>query len=80
MDDQTNSVLIEFLDTEAKFHYSNYYYQNMTDDTGDEKYLYKLECLYEWWGQEEPFLYYNPEDDRISYPDSETNYSEYDDD
>ena len=51
----------------------------MIDDTGDEEYLYKLECLYEWWRQEEPSLNYNPEDERISDPDSESNYSEYDD-
>ena len=28
----------------------------MLDDTGDEEHLYKLECLYEWWQQEEPLL------------------------
>ena len=63
MDEQTNSVLIEFLDTETKFHYLNYYYQTMIDDTGDEEHLYKLECLYEWWRQEEPLLNYDPDDE-----------------
>ena len=27
MDDQTNSVLVEFLDDETKFNYLKYYYQ-----------------------------------------------------
>ena len=63
MDEHINSVLTEFLDTETKFHYLNYYYRMMLDDTEDEEYLYKLESLYEWWQQEEPLLTYNPDDE-----------------
>ena len=67
MNEQTNSVIIEFLDTESKFHYLNYYYSKMLDETNDEEYVYKLECLYEWWAQEEPLLNYNPVSDYDSY-------------
>ena len=38
MDEQTNSVLIEFLDSETKFNYLNYYYQKMLLETDDEVY------------------------------------------
>ena len=48
MDDNINSVLIQFLDADTKFHYLNYHYQKMLDETNDEAYVYKLECLYEW--------------------------------
>ena len=63
MDEHINSVLTEFLDTETKFHYLNYYYQMMLDDTEDEEYVYKLESLYEWWQPEEPLLNYDPDDE-----------------
>ena len=63
MDEYINSVFTEFLNTETKFHYLNYVYQMMLDDTGDEEYLYKLECLYEWWQQEEPLLTYDPDEE-----------------
>ena len=68
MNEHINSVLTEFLDTETKFHYLNYYYQMMIDETedDDEEYLYKLECLYEWWEQEEPLLNYNPDDEEYT--------------
>ena len=56
MNEQTNSVIIKLLDTESKFHYLNYYYSKMLDETDDEEYVYKLECLYEWWAQEQPLL------------------------
>ena len=56
MNEQTNSVIIDFLDTEYKFHYLNYYCSKMLDETNDEEYVHKLECLYEWWEQEEPLL------------------------
>ena len=56
MNEQTNSVIIKLLDTESKFHYLNHYYNKMLDETNDEEYVYKLECLYEWWEQEEPSL------------------------
>lgn len=69
MNEHINSVLTEFLDTETKFHYLNYYYQMMLDDTGDEEYLDKLDCLYEWWAQEEPLLNYDPDD--VEYTVSE---------
>ena len=49
MDDNINSVLLQFLNTDTKFHYLNYHYQKMLDETNDEAYVYKLECLYEWW-------------------------------
>ena len=63
MNEHINSVLTEFLDTETKFHYLNYYYQMMLDDTGDDECLYILECFYEWWQQEEPLLTYDPDND-----------------
>ena len=66
MDEHINSVFTEFLDTETKFHDFNCYYQMMLDDTGDEEYLYKLECLYEWWEQEEPLLNYDPDDEEYT--------------
>ena len=62
MNEQTNSVIMNFLDTESKFHYLNYYYSKMLDETDDEEYVYKLECLYEWWAQEEPISYPNSDD------------------
>ena len=30
----------------------------MLDETSDEKYVYKLACLYSWWEQKEPLLDY----------------------
>ena len=36
MNEQTNYVIIKLLDTESKFHYLNYYYSNMLDETNDE--------------------------------------------
>ena len=74
MNEQTNSVIIEFLDTESKFRYLNYYYSKMLDETNDEEYVYKLECLYEWWEQEEPMLNYNQEYHSISYPNSDDDF------
>ena len=56
MDDQTSSVLIEFLDAETKFSYLNYYYQKMLIETDDEVYALKLDTLYEWWWQQEGFI------------------------
>ena len=78
MNEQTNSVIIEFLDTESKFRYLNYYYSKMLDETNDEEYVYKLECLYEWWDQEEPMLNYNQEYHSISYPNSDDDFDYYD--
>ena len=59
MNEQTNSVIIKLLDTESKFHYLDYYYSKLLDESNDEKYVYNFECLYEWWRQEEPLLNYN---------------------
>ena len=58
MNEQTNYVIINLLNTESKFHYLNHYYSKMLDETNDEEYAYKLECLYRWWEQEEPLLDY----------------------
>ena len=76
MDDQTNSVLIECLDSETKFNYLNYYYQKISIETDDDIYAYKLDVLYEWRWQgdgiipddydgEEDFIppYYDPLED-----------------
>ena len=46
MNEQTNSVILNFLDEESKFHYLNYYYSKMLDETNDEEYFDKLSCLY----------------------------------
>ena len=59
MNDQTNSVIINCLDDESKFHYVNYYYSEMLDETNDEYYFDKSSCLYQWWEQEEPIWRYN---------------------
>ena len=59
MNEQTNSVIINFLDDESKFHYLKNYYGKMLDETNDEEYFDKLSCLYQWWEQEaQPFLNY----------------------
>ena len=43
-----------FLDTETLFHYLNCYYQHELSKTDyDEELCYKLECLYEWWEEEQ---------------------------
>ena len=52
MNEQTNSVILNFLDEESKFHYLNYYYSKMLDETNDEEYFDKLSCLYQSWEQE----------------------------
>ena len=56
MDDQTSSVLVEFLDTKTKFNYLNYYYQKMLIETDGGVYAHKLDVLYEWWWQQEGFI------------------------
>ena len=59
MNEQTNSVIINFLDDESKFHYLNYYYSKMLDETNDDEYFDKLSCLYSWWEEEiSPMLNY----------------------
>ena len=52
MDDQTNYVMIQLLDSETKFNYLSYYYEKMLTETGDEVYALKLDTLYEWWWQQ----------------------------
>ena len=52
MNEQTNSVILNFLDEESKFHYLNYYYSKMLDETNDEEYFDKLSCLYQSWEKE----------------------------
>ena len=49
MDDNLNSILLPFLDSETKLLYLTYYLCKVLDETDDEEYVYKLECLYEWW-------------------------------
>ena len=58
MNEQTNSVIINFLDDESKFHYLNYYYSEMLDETDDEDYFDKLSCLYCWWDETKPWIDY----------------------
>ena len=53
MDDNIAIIVSRYLDSASVFHYLNYYYQQQLSDTGDEEYVYKLECLYEWWEQAE---------------------------
>ena len=57
MDDNLNSILLPFLDSETKFHYLNYHsckalHTTVDDNLGadhEQDLVYKLECLYEWW-------------------------------
>ena len=53
MDDNIAINISNYLDDESKYHYLNYYYQEELHQTNDEEYVYKLECLYEWWEQEQ---------------------------
>ena len=62
MDDQTSSVLVEFLDDETRFSYLNYYYKHMLIETDDEVYALKSDTLYEWWWQIEGVLIPDPDD------------------
>ena len=36
MNEQANSVITKSFDIESKFHYLNYYYSKMLDETNDE--------------------------------------------
>ena len=54
-----NNIAIKiasYLDSESKYNYLNYYYQKELNETGDEEYVFKLECLYEWWEEEQRAL------------------------
>ena len=55
MNDETVLAIEEFLDDRSKFHFLNYYYCKMLDETNDyDEYGYKLECLNEWRMHTEP--------------------------
>ncbi len=41
-----------YLKPDKRFKFLNNYYSKQLDETDDEEYVYKLECLYEWWEQE----------------------------
>ena len=53
MDDNIALIVSKYLDSTSTFHYLNYYYQQQLNNTGDEEYVYRLECLYEWWEVEQ---------------------------
>ena len=53
MDDNIALIVSKYLGSTSTFHYLNYYYQQQLNNTGDEEYVYKLECLYEWFEQEQ---------------------------
>ena len=61
MNDNLNSIMLSFLDSETKFHYLNYYLGKTLDEAIDANlgedeeqiYVYKLECLYGWWATEQ---------------------------
>ena len=53
MDDNIALIVSTYLDSAITFHYLNYYYQQHLNNTGDEEYVYRLECLYEWWEVEQ---------------------------
>jgi hypothetical protein len=53
MDENIALTISKFLDSSSKFNYLNYYFQQELNETGDEEFVYKLECLYEWWEQEQ---------------------------
>ena len=54
LSDHLTELILLYLDSESQFHYLNYYYQQELNKTNhDEELCYKLECLYEWWEQEE---------------------------
>ena len=53
MDDNIVQTISTFLDSTSAFHYLHFYYTLQLIETGDEEYVYKLECLYEWFEQEQ---------------------------
>ena len=53
MHDDIPGVIAAFLESTTKFSYLNYYYQKQLTETVDEEYVYKIECVYEWWEQEQ---------------------------
>ena len=84
MNEQTNSVILNFLDEESKFHYLNYYYSKMLDETTDKDYYDKLSCLHLWRELEEPIWrhraqYGNRDDDTDDDTDDESDDDSDDD-
>ena len=84
MEEQMNSVIIQFLDDETKFHYLNYYYSKMLDETTDKDYFDKLSCLHLWRELEEPIWrhrakYGNRDDDTDDDTDDESDDDSDDD-
>ena len=79
MDEQMNSVIIQFLDDETKFHYLDYYYSKMLDETNDKEYFDKLSCLHLWRELEEPIWRYNEECDSDDESDDESDDDSDDD-
>jgi hypothetical protein len=75
MDEQLNPLILQFLDDESKFHYLEYYYTTMLNETGDEDYYDKLSCLHQWREEEEPIWQH-----RAWYGDRADDVSETDDD
>ena len=53
MNDDIARTVSTFWDSTSKFSFLNYYYQQRLSETSDEEYVYILECLYEWWEQEQ---------------------------
>ena len=53
MDDNSALIVSTYLDNTSTFHCLNYYYQQQLNNTGDEDYVYRLECLCEWWELEQ---------------------------
>jgi hypothetical protein len=79
MDEQMNSVIIQFLDDETKFHYLDYYYSKMLDETKDKEYVDQLYCLHLWRELEEPIWRYNEECDSDDESDDESDDDSDDD-
>ena len=78
MDGNINKIMLPFLDSESQFHYLQYYLNKELQEAidaelGEEEEMnivYKMECLYRWWEEEEPLLDYI-----LNYnPDSELYY------
>ena len=53
MDNNIAQIISTFLDSASTFHDLEFYYQQQLIETGDEEYVYMLECLYEWYEQQQ---------------------------
>ena len=79
MNDEIVSVVKEFLGDRSKFHFLNYYYYKMLDETCDyDEYGYNLECLYEWqslteveWDLQSDFFRNDSDSDRNDWIEEE---------